>query len=405
MPGAIVLQRQESPLAMLLAGLGQGIAGGMERFVQGRLQKRNATEQILEAVTTGQIDPMVFTSDVGQEFLKSKKIDKDPRIQALMSAGQQRYEQFAPPQAQKETPGGMAFQLPKPSGPVPYTNMRAAQEEEAAQRGERQFAREQNQQLDSAAKAIQQERQYKLQFRQEDFAKGKQFLDSLRAQDKDAEIDYSVNQDGSVSMNYIPGYQVKQRNAQAAYSLASAKDFGERQSRADSAARRKFITTAKSAMSRHSAQANILQNIAKGNAGQAGAMAALLQIPLPPQMADESLPLKDRLEMMAAAFNQENETVNGYNRAEAELLGVDYKDVPTFNVSDLLPKETRPAPTPQKASAAINPPKNPPRREISDMEFTEVLGENAVTDQDGNKYETNKDKTKVKIDGKWYRRL
>ena len=122
---AIVLQK-ESPIAALLAGLGNGVAAGLQRDAAEQEQTETLKKNLLIQALTNPNFPRILASAEGQDATSGLGVGQDPIIQGLMEKGQKANAALEPPTVQEiptseePLPGsGPVVSIPAPPASLP----------------------------------------------------------------------------------------------------------------------------------------------------------------------------------------------------------------------------------------------------------------------------------------------
>ena len=127
---AIVLQK-ESPIAALLAGLGNGVAAGLQRDAAEQEQTETLKKNLLIQALTNPNFPRILASAEGQDATSGLGVGQDPIIQGLMEKGQKANAALEPPTVQEiptsEEP--LPGSGPVVSIPAPPASLKAVNED------------------------------------------------------------------------------------------------------------------------------------------------------------------------------------------------------------------------------------------------------------------------------------
>lgn len=342
---ATVIQRPPSPWAQILGGLGEGIGSGFTAFVKKKLDQKTAAAQVLEAVATDKIDPMVLTSDIGQEFLKSMKIENRPEIQAAAAAGRTRFNDLNPPAPQTELPGGYATTIPTPTNPgampIPFNVVKKARVMENQSLMDAETIRKNQIELGARADQVKQDRRAELTFKAEDADKGKKLAESLRK--AGYEDEQTIGADGSISYKFISPDQVKLKKEQFKLQQDEAATQKQRYNLQESVYKNSLMKEInQSSLKRTS----IAENIRKIAAGEKNAN-IFLQFAMPSiqgMTPPTDMPVADQLNFYVKAANDHVQRMNMDYAFRAESLGLPFENFKEFSIEDFTSKPGDPEP-------------------------------------------------------------
>lgn len=136
----IVVRKPKTFLESLLESTGIGISQAMQRYYEGRKEKRRATQSVIQAVLGGEVSPELLSTDLGQTFLRELGIDKEP---ALREATQIGLEEAGYPESTHTMPGGARVTMPGVTPTeIPYESYRRKQEEAKEVQAQKKMHRE-----------------------------------------------------------------------------------------------------------------------------------------------------------------------------------------------------------------------------------------------------------------------
>jgi len=101
-------------LEAFLESTGVALTQGMERHFREKERKRGMTQNVMEMILSGKMNPEIAGTDIFQKYTEAGGISEKPEIKALKYSA---LETYRPPAEKKELPGGGVVTVPREISP------------------------------------------------------------------------------------------------------------------------------------------------------------------------------------------------------------------------------------------------------------------------------------------------